>query len=53
MVQPLGVPLPSVSETLLSRKVEMDFPGAPVVNIHLPVQRTQVQPLVWEDPTCC
>ena len=28
-------------------------PPAPVVKNHLPMHRTQVPPLVQEDPTCC
>ena len=27
--------------------------GLPWLRIHLPMQGTWVQPLVWEDPTCC
>ena len=29
------------------------FPGGPVVGILLPKEETQVQSLVWEDPTRC
>ena len=31
-------------------KVRKDFPGGSMVRIHLPMQETQVQSLVWEDP---
>ena len=34
-------------------KVLEDFPGGPVVKIHLPVPGTQVQSLAWEDSTSC
>ena len=30
----------------------LDFPGSPVVRIHLPMQGTQVWSLVWEDSLC-
>ena len=30
-----------------------DFPGGPVVRIHLPMQRTWVSSLVRKDPTYC
>ena len=30
-----------------------DFPGGPVVENLLAIQETQVQSLVWEEPTCC
>ena len=30
----------------------LDFPDSPVVKNRLPMQGTQVQSLVWADPTC-
>ena len=30
-----------------------DFLGGPVAENLLAIQETQVQSLVWEDPTCC
>ena len=32
--------------------VKLDFPGGTVVKNPLPMQKTWVQALVWEDPTC-
>ena len=48
----------SVFELLLVFREEKcceDFPGGPVVknSLHLSMQRTWVQSLVWEDATCC
>ena len=37
---------------VINLKLLRDFPGGPLWQIHQPVQRTWVWPLVWEDPTC-
>ena len=34
------------------KNMDEDFPGGPAVRIHLPMQGTWVQSLVWEDPIC-